>query len=244
MLVKSKIKYIQSLGQKKVRDEDSVFVAEGPKIIAELESSPAAKIIEMYAVKEWLDEHNHLFHSVDLHEVSNDELAKISHLATPNQVVAIVRKFEVTPISAANVISLALDTIQDPGNLGTIIRNADWFGIGQIICSHECADQYNPKVVQSTMGSMARVNVHYTALGSWLAKQQDIPIFGATLDGREITSLEKPTQGIIVIGNESRGISDEIMNLLTVKITISRKGNAESLNAAVATGIILSHLVN
>ena len=138
---------------------------------------------------------------------------------------------------------LALDNIQDPGNLGTIIRIADWFGISQVVCSEDTADVYNPKVVQATMGSIARVMVSYTSLTGWLSKQKEACIYAAVLDGQDVRTMKKPSGGILVIGNESKGISDEVLKLCNVRITIPQMGKAESLNAAVATGIILSHLV-
>jgi len=136
-----------------------------------------------------------------------------------------------------------LDDIRDPGNMGTIIRIADWFGINQVVCSDDSAELYNPKVVQATMGSIARVRVHYTPLAEWLAAQQDTAIYAAALNGKDVTAMEKIKEGIIVIGNESKGISPAISRLATTPITIPQKGRAESLNAAVATGIILSHLL-
>ena len=138
---------------------------------------------------------------------------------------------------------MALDNIQDPGNMGTIIRIADWYGIDQIVCNTQSADMYNPKVIQSTMGSIARVKVFYTDLSDWLSKQKGISIYAAMLNGDDVTSMQKIKEGIIVIGNESKGISDDVLKLVSKKITIPQKGKAESLNAAVATGIILSHLL-
>ena len=140
-------------------------------------------------------------------------------------------------------ISLALDTIQDPGNMGTIIRLADWFGIKNIFCSTNCVDVYNPKVVQASMGSISRVRVGYTDILSLLEENKEIPIYAAVLHGKDITKMEKINEGIIVIGNESKGINEEILKLANVQITIPGKGKAESLNAGVAAGIILSHLV-
>ena len=133
-----------------------------------------------------------------------------------------------------------LDTIQDPGNFGTIIRTADWFGIENIICSAACADMYNPKVVQSTMGSLARVNIFYTDLPDWLKENKHLKKYAAALVGKNINSLKAVKEAIIIIGNEGKGISDAVMNLADEKITISKKGEAESLNAAVAAGIILA----
>jgi len=243
MLGKQKIKYIQSLGQKKFRQQEGLFIAEGPKLVKELLESDTTTIQQVYAVKEWIEENKNLTEAVEVIEVAGFELEKISQLATPNKVLAIVQQFDaVINIITQKKITLALDTIQDPGNLGTIIRIADWFAIDQIVCSHDCADIYNPKVVQSTMGSIARVNFFYTDIVEWL-KARDVRIYAATLQGMDITSMKNIEEGIIVIGNESKGISPEIMNLVNVKITIPKKGKAESLNAAVATGIILSHLV-
>ncbi|MBK5270220.1 MAG: RNA methyltransferase, partial [Bacteroidia bacterium] len=140
-------------------------------------------------------------------------------------------------------ITLVLDGLQDPGNFGTIIRIADWFDVDQIVCSNDCVDMYNPKVVQSTMGSIARVKIFYTDIKEWLTIQKDVRIYAATLEGQDISAVKKLDEGIIVIGNESKGIRAELMKLVDVSITISKKGKAESLNAAVAAGIILSHLV-
>ena len=145
-------------------------------------------------------------------------------------------------ITTSNKITLVLDTIQDPGNFGTIIRIADWFGITNIICSIGCADMYNTKVVQSTMGSLGRVNVIYTDLIDWLKDNNNVPILSASLQGYDIKSMGKLQEAILIIGNEANGISDGVMNLASKKITIPRLGGAESLNAAVATGIILSHI--
>ena len=165
MLGKSQAKYIQSLGQKKVRDEEGVFIAEGPKIVAELLASANAKIQQLYALPAWIKTNHQDCNGVELVEADEKDLEKISQLTTPNQVLAIIKKFDIPDhIQTKEAVSLVLDTIQDPGNLGTIIRIADWFGLEQIICSNDCADMYNPKVVQSTMGSIARVNVFYTDL--------------------------------------------------------------------------------
>ena len=244
MLVKQKIKYIQTLGQKKFREQEGLFIAEGPKLVNELLEADAIAVKEVYALKEWVDNNPVLSANIIITEISEQELEKISQLATPNKVLAIVQQYEVSgEITTKDSIILALDNIQDPGNLGTIIRIADWFGIKQIVCSLDSADMYNPKVVQSTMGSIARVNVFYTDLKEWLGAQKNIPIYAASLNGENITIIKKINEGIIIIGNESKGISDEIMKLAKVRITIPAKGKAESLNAAVATGIILSHIL-
>ncbi len=244
MLSKSQAKYIQSLGHKKVRDEEGVFVAEGPKIVAELLSSADANIIQLYALDDWIAANSNDCNGIDIIEVDENDLTKISQLVTANHVLAVVKMQEApTHLTTRGTVSLVLDTIQDPGNLGTIIRIADWFDITQIICSKECADMYNPKVVQATMGSIVRIKMLYTDLASWLEKQKDVFIYAAALEGQNVTAMNKITEGLVVIGNESKGISPGIFELVDVKITIPRKGRAESLNAAVATGIILSNIV-
>ena len=244
MLVKQKIKYIQTLGQKKFREKEGLFIAEGPKLVNELLEADTIAVKEVYALKEWVNNNPLLPANIILTEISEQELEKISQLTTPNQVVAIVQQFDTgNIITAKDQITLALDTVQDPGNLGTIIRIADWFGIKQIVCSLDSADIYNLKVVQSTMGSIARVKIIYTDLKEWLGTQENISIYAASLQGDNIAGIKKINEGIIVIGNESKGISEEIMKLATIRITIPAKGKAESLNAAVATGIILSHIL-
>ena len=240
---KAKTKYIQSLGQKKQRDEEGLFIAEGPKIVNDVLHSAPQYIKEIYAVKEWLkDNGDHPLRQI-FNEVSDEELEKMSQLKTPHQVIAVIKKFDTgKTIEVKGKISLVLDTIQDPGNLGTIIRTADWFGLSQVVCSNDCADVYNPKVVQATMGSIARVKVFYVDLLSWLVRQKDISIYAMTLEGKDITEMKPLKEGLILIGNESKGIRDEIMEVAGEKITIPGKGLAESLNAAVAAGIVLSHI--
>ncbi|MFI5129746.1 MAG: TrmH family RNA methyltransferase [Chitinophagales bacterium] len=243
MLGKAKIKYIQSLGQKKHREEEGLFIAEGPKIIHELLHSVPQHVQDVYAVKEWLKENANHPHQHSFHEVSDAELERLSQLKTPNEVIAVVTKFDnAKTIATKGKISLLLDTLQDPGNFGTIIRTADWFGLSQVICSEDCADIYNPKVVQATMGSIARVNVFYTDLVKWLEQQNEVPIYVTMLEGKDVTEMAPLNEGIIVFGNESKGIHQEIVQLANERITVRGKGKAESLNAAVAVGIVLSHI--
>jgi len=244
MITKNQVKYIQSLGQKKSRDIENRFIAEGPKLVNELLIAENCRIVQLLALKEWIDENSNAGNHREVIEISDAELEKISQLTTPNQVLAVIEKIQWKndPEIKGNV-SLALDTIQDPGNMGTIIRLADWFGIKNIFCSTDCADVYSPKVVQSSMGSISRVRVEYTDILSWLTENNDVPIYAAVLNGRDITKMEKISEGIIIIGNESKGINTEMLRLANVQITIPGKGKAESLNAAVATGIILSHLI-
>jgi len=241
MLTKSQIKYIQSLGHKKHRDAEGLFVAEGPKIVGEWLQEPGLRLQTIYATQQWLDHNSNI--AVPVQEVTDDELAKISQLQTPNQVLAVV--YQQAPpamIVADSSLVLALDTIQDPGNLGTIIRIADWFGINAIVCSHECADIYNTKVVQSSMGSLPRVKVLYADLAEWIENQPDCRVYAAALEGQDVAKMNTLKSGVLVIGNESKGISERVMAMVNVRITIPRKGKAESLNAAVATGILLSKL--
>ncbi len=243
MLVKQKVKYIQTLGQKKFREQEAVFIAEGPKLVKELLEENAVLVKEIYAVKDWIEDNKKLLTKKEVTEVTEPELERISQLNTPNKVLAIVGQFENNKIVTKGKITLVLDGIQDPGNLGTIVRIADWFAVDQVVCSNDSADIYNSKVVQATMGSIARVNVFYTDIDSWLAAQKDTRIYATVLEGQDVTAMKKIKEGIIVIGNESKGISENVMRLANVKLTIPKKGKAESLNAAVATGIILNALL-
>ena len=241
MITKNQVKYIQSLGQKKLRDEEQVFIAEGPKLVNELLQADNCKVIQVYALDEWTTAAKT---NAEIIRVTPGALQKISQLITPNQVLAIAKKiaWDNEPIIKGTV-SLVLDEIQDPGNMGTIIRLADWFGIKNIFCSNASVDSYNPKVVQASMGSITRVRVEYVDLITLFENNKDTRVYASALNGRDITKMEKLTEGFIVIGNESKGISEEILKLANVQITIPGKGKAESLNAAVATGIILSHLL-
>jgi TrmH family RNA methyltransferase len=241
MLSKSQVKYIQSLGHKKFRDEEGVFIAEGPKIVKEIINEVQGLVVSVYAVEQWINENQSLLKNIQAIPVETADLDRISQLSTPNSVVAIVKKFDEPILETKNKITLALDTIQDPGNLGTIIRAADWFGTSQIVCSPDCADMYNAKVVQATMGSIARVKVMYADLEKWIDDQQ-VKIYAASLDGKDIRQIGKPDEAIILIGNESRGIGEQLLQKADEKMTIAKRGKAESLNAAVAAGIILSHL--
>lgn len=246
MLSKTHTKYIQSLQHKKFRDELHLFIAEGPKVVMDLLTEGKFNCKEVFAVKEWLDAHDELrsiYNDTLFSEVTDFELEKISALSTAHHVLGIFQKIRSDePVDCTGKITLALDTIQDPGNLGTIIRIADWFGIKNMICSVGCADLYNPKVVQSSMGSLGRINVVYTDLPDWIQKNKEVKIYAAALDGKSIGSAGKLEEGIIIIGNEANGISEAVMKLVDERITIPKTGKAESLNAAVATGIILSHL--
>lgn len=238
MFSKSTVKYIQSLQHKKFRDEEGVFVAEGPKLVKELLEGGVFKCRNLYALHSWAEGAGN-DHGLPVDIIKDFELEKISSLTKPNLVLAVFEQKEaILSPQLSNKITLALDDIQDPGNLGTIIRIADWFGIENIVCSLKTADMYNSKVVQSTMASLQSVNLIYTNVEGWL-KEQTIKKYAAALNGEPLKKFSQLKEAILIIGNESKGISEEVMDLADKKITIPRVGDAESLNAAVATGIIL-----
>ena len=243
MFSKSTIKYIQSLQHKKFRDEEGLFVAEGPKLIAELLAGKIFACKNIYALPQWADlltqkQKDSLGEQLVL--IKDFELEKISSLVKPNLVLGIFeKKHPVNNPSFKDKITLVLDDIQDPGNLGTIIRIADWFGVENVICSLHTADMYNSKVVQSTMASLQRINLIYTDTATWLNENKNIKKFAATLNGESLKTISNLKEGILIIGNESKGISDAILQLADEKITIPGFGQAESLNAAVAAGIFL-----
>jgi RNA methyltransferase, TrmH family len=243
MITKATIKYIQSLQHKKFRDEHNAFIAEGPKVVAELLDNDVFECEAIYCTQFGFDAFSKTLankHGSKINVIQDFELEKISALVVANNVLAVFQKKAVPAhINIANSLTLVLDDIQDPGNLGTIIRNADWFAVNTIFCSNATADCYNPKVVQSTMASLGRINIVYGDVKEFLTKNQNIKKYAAVLGGKDLVSLGKLTEAIIIVGNESKGISKEVLELADEKITIGKKGAAESLNAAVATGIIL-----
>jgi TrmH family RNA methyltransferase len=247
MLSKNEIKYIQSLSHKKSRLEHGQYIAEGPKIIQELLQERPQDIVCLYSTQ--LAEPAHGFNgianipsTVSTREITHFELEKISALQTPQQMLAVVKMQSnvFIPFKKDNWL-LMLDGIQDPGNLGSILRIADWFGIGTVYCSTDTADIYNPKVVQAAMGSLGRIPVCYGDCASWLTNAQ-IPVYGTLLNGDNLFASKNLQPGIIVIGNEGRGIRPEILPYVKQALTIPRIGKAESLNAAVATGIVVAAL--
>lgn len=247
MLVKSQIKYIQTLSQKKLRDEEGVFVAEGPKAVAEFLQAPQVQLRQLFATNTWaLDQASLLAQlpEASFTLVDEKELQRISFLSTPNQVLGVFEKPQFSKaLSNRGGLILMLDTLQDPGNLGTIIRCADWFGLQKIICSEDSADAFNPKVVQASMGSLARIEIVYTPLDSFLEQHPDQPVFAAVLAGKPVAEIEKPESAYLIIGNESKGIRPSLLrHKHLTRVTIPRKGEAESLNAAVAAGILLAYL--
>jgi TrmH family RNA methyltransferase len=246
MLSKAIIKDIQSLQQKKHRMETGRFVAEGPKLVRELLLSRRFELLALYATENWsgwniLDDLNV---SCDLClQIPDHLLERIAQYNTPNEVVAVFKQDQSIslPGEISGNIILALDQIQDPGNLGTIIRSADWFGVKHVVCSADTTDCYAPKVVQSTMASIANVQVHYTNLESWLKSiNSSLPVWTTDMHGKSPSNvLAGRKEGILVIGNEGHGVSDRLHSLATEKIAIPGMGKAESLNAAVAASILL-----
>jgi TrmH family RNA methyltransferase len=236
MLTKSQAKYIQSLSQKKFRDEEHAFVAEGPKIINELLAARNVELMQLFALENWDNENS----SEKKIIVTERELERLSFLQTPNQVLAVFKKPFFGKPSFENKITLLLDGIQDPGNMGTIIRTADWFCVENIICSPESADVFNPKTVQSTMGSISRVQVVQEDLKLFVNNHSNIPLYATALNGRNLFDIKSIKEGFILIGNESKGIHEDLFLLSKEKITIPKSGEAESLNAAVAAGIMLA----
>lgn len=234
MVSKSQTKLITSLQQKKYRDQTGLFIAEGPKIISEL-LAEGMKLHSLFTT-------DPLQSDSDTHfTVSEKELQKISGLKNANHSLALFEIPEPQKTVDSGLI-IALDAVRDPGNLGTIIRLCDWFGVSSLLCSEDTVDCYNPKVVQATMGSLARVQIAYISLPEYL-KNTKLPIYGAFMDGGNIYSEELSADAILVMGNEAHGISEEIASLVKSKIAIPRFGKiqkTESLNVATATAIILS----
>lgn len=247
---KNSIKFIQSLRIKKFRQKYNKFIVEGDKMVGEILLQKDTAIDSLYATDSWIKTHDLVNKISDdkIVKISPGELERISTLKTPNQVLAIldIPGYEIDSVLIKTEINLFLDDIQDPGNLGTILRIADWFGIRQVICSPGTADVYNPKVIQSTMGAFLRVNTPVATLASIISANDQVPVFGAVMDGENIFKIDRKKEGLIVIGNEGKGISPENYPFLTKKISIpaTAQSGAESLNAAVATGIICAFWKN
>lgn len=231
-LSKIKIKWIRSLRQKKSRQKEGCFVVEGEKMVLELIETFPEKIRFICT----LNDH---FLGIQCYKTDERGMKEISTLQTPNKLVAIVEIPALIPTQSD--IILALDSIQDPGNMGTIIRTADWFGIKRIVCSKETVDCYNSKVIQASMGSIFRVAIEYLDLAEFI-QSSNLPVLGALLDGENMYASQLPEKCILLMGNEGNGISTELIPHISHKVFIPRYGNAESLNVSIATGIILAEL--
>lgn len=242
MISKNQIKQISALSQKKQRDEAGLFVAEGTKLVLDL--AAAFKIKYIFATEAWINESGKSV-KAEIQSVTKDELDKISNQKTPQGVLAVFEKpdYSVVDSDIANQLSLALDDVQDPGNLGTIIRIADWFGIHNIFCSQHCADAFGSKTVQATMGALARVKLHYVDLEDFLATYTGkTAVYGTFMNGNDMYQENLSENGIILMGNEGNGISPKMEKLVTKRLLIPNfpKGEptSESLNVGVATAII------
>jgi TrmH family RNA methyltransferase len=244
MLSKSQISFVKSLHQKKVRKEQSLFIAEGIKSILEFIRSDY-KIEIIFSTPHARLKLDNLSQKIKVQEITDTELKKISTLSTPQDLLALIhipQKTDISPESFKKTITLVLDGVQDPGNLGTIIRIADWFGFKQIICSTDTVEAYNPKVVQASMGSPSRVEVHYVALEDFF-ELNTYPVYGALLEGDSVYQTEfEDDEAFLVLGNEGKGISESIRQYITKAICIPRFGEAESLNVAVSAAIFCSEL--
>ena len=237
MVTKSELKYIQSLSDKKVRLETGCFIAEGVKLVGEMIAA-GYPLKAVYALDSWESPDA----SIEVTRVEPFELEKMSLLQTPNQVLAVaMMPQKPMEIDTTGQLTIVLDGIQDPGNLGTIIRTADWFGIKQIVVSEDTADVYNPKVIGATMGSFMRVSVTYKHLADWMPTVK-LPVYGALLAGENIFTTKAPNGGLLVIGSEGKGIRENILDQITHPVTIPKIGGAESLNAGIAAGIIVAQL--
>lgn len=238
MIAKSEIQLVRSLADKRARTETGLFIAEGAKLIGELRAS-TLRIHRIYALEG-------VFNGPDVTTVSSKEMERLSLLKTPSDSLAVVEipRRRLEPERLSRSLVLALDDVQNPGNLGTIVRLADWFGIGDVVCSESTADCFNPKVVQATMGAILRVRVHYCDLEAYLAAEHaaETPIYGTFLEGENIYRTELTPTGIILMGNEGRGITPACAAQVTRKLFIppypAERHATESLNVAMATGIV------
>lgn len=248
MLSKNKLKLLRQLASKKYRDELQLFIAEGPKVVGDLLGAfPCAVLL---ATREWLDVHGELAAcglkdvNTEIVEVTQHELEQASLLKTPRDVIALFRRPDVAVDTDAprRALTIALDGVQDPGNLGTILRVADWFGIEHVYCSLDTADAFSPKTIQATMGAIARVKVHYLALPTLFESfGPEVPVYGTFLDGENLYAQELTPHGVIVMGNEGNGISSAVAALINRRLFIpsfpANRETSESLNVAIATAI-------
>jgi len=243
MLSKARIKFIKSLQLKKYRKQEQCFVVEGGKSVLELLHSDF-EVVQLLATPGFFDQNHKALMGLarEITEVEENELAGLGEYSANNAALAIVRmKPNRAPAVNTDEFFLMLDGIRDPGNLGTMLRTADWYGIKKIIASEDTGEVYNGKVIQSSMGSFTRVNIFYTDLEQYLTKNV-LPVFGTFLAGDNVHNINFGTSGVIVIGNETNGISKEVEKFVTKRITIPKFGNAESLNAAIATAVICDNI--
>ena len=236
MISKNELKYIQSFAHKKHWEKESVFIVEGPKLVAEAMAA-SWPIQKIYAIDTWLKDNN--THGIAIEEIDEIMLERLSHLPTPNQVIALVEKRPNSIHNFEHQLTVVLDGLQDPGNVGTIIRTADWFGIKQIIATEDTVNVYHPKLIQSTMGSCFRIQMQHMDIAKVLSSTK-LPVYGALLEGVSMYDISLQKKGFLIIGNESRGIREASKKFITQPICIPKIGAAESLNAAVAAGILLS----
>ena len=245
MLSKKQIQSVRVLHQKKFRDQSATFIVEGPKLLDDLLKSEF-EIKQIFATAAYLDQHPEIKKGIsEIIKVSPAELSRISLLKTPNQVLAVAASphYDIQDFAMPEDFVLVLDGISDPGNLGTILRTADWFGMSRIICSTDCVELFNPKVVQAAMGSVFRVKVFYTDLDVFFDKFQNIPVYGTFLKGNNIYREVFPSQGFLVVGSESHGISAALAPKITKPLHIpADRSQAESLNASVAAALCCSEI--
>lgn len=239
MISKNQLKLIRALGQKKQRKQLGKFLVQGEKNILELLDSDLT-IEHLFASPSFLHAHQNKLSDVETSEADEQSLSKASTLTSNNAAIAIVKQPQQTEIKRSGKI-LVLDGVSDPGNLGTIIRLADWYNVSQIICSHDCADAYNPKTISATMGSFARVNVLTTDIVEYLTSCKS-EVYGAYLGGQNVHQTQFDNDFVLVMGSESHGIRENVSSYINKKITIPSFGQAESLNVAIATGIILDNV--
>lgn len=243
MLTKNEVKYIQSLKAARGRRENGQFIVEGPKLVLELLQDKRWHTVKVYALASFAAQYAAAFPQVPFQVLSADELERLSLMQAPQQCLALVQQPQHwQPLAAPTGWSLLLDGIQDPGNMGTILRIADWFGLPEVWATDDTVDCFNPKVVQASMGSLLRVAVHYGPAAGWL-QGATRPVLLASMDGQSVWQYPAHRSGILIIGHEGQGVRPETAALATDRIAIPRLGAAESLNAGVATGILLSHLL-
>jgi len=243
MLSKSQVSLLKSLQHKKERKQNGLFLVEGHKSVTEFINSDY-RIDAIYHAASFDPKMLNLSRKINLYNISVTDIGRISSLKTPQEVIALVQIPQHPMLNNQKLkqkFSLVLDGVQDPGNMGTIIRTADWFGIADIICSDDTVDAYNPKVVQASMGSLARINVHYVDIEAILPKI-DLPLFGAMLNGENIYKTDFGQEGLVVMGNEGNGLRPAVEGLISKSVTIPRLGKAESLNVGIATALFCAEI--